>query len=93
MTECLWRRGLSKCIKTVFTRLKQKVPKFATFLTEIDGWLFFHRRVFIIEMFFYIDAIVNEACRAINVLLSAAVGLCSIVFSNIIFGFFFSYKL
>ena len=38
MTECLCRRGLSKCIKTVFTRLKQKVPKFATLLTEIDGW-------------------------------------------------------
>ena len=45
-------------------------------------------------MFFYTDdAIVNEACRATNVLLSAAAGLCSIVFSNIIFGFFFSYKL
>ena len=54
--------------------------------------MFFHRRVFIIEMFFYTDAIVNEACRATSVLLSAAVGLCSIVFSNIIFGFFFSYK-
>ena len=126
MTECIWRRGLSKCIKTVFTRLKQKVPKIATFLTEIDGWFvlswfagtfsfiiilnsdldafivfvlagidmfFFHRRVFIIEMFFYTDAIVNEACRATNVLLSAAVGLYLIVFSNIIIGFFFSYKL
>ena len=54
---------------------------------------FFHRRVFIIEMFFYTDAIVNEACRATNVLLSAAVGLYLIVFSNIIIGFFFSYKL
>ena len=48
---------------------------------------FFHRRVFII------DAIVNEACRATNVLLSAAVGLYLIVFSNIIIDFFFSYKL
>ena len=38
MTEGIWRRGLSKCIKTVFTRLKQKVPKIATFLPEIDGW-------------------------------------------------------
>ena len=44
-------------------------------------------------MFFYTDAIVNEACRATNVLLSAAVGLYLIVFSNIIIGFFFSYKL
>ena len=31
----------------------------------------FHREVFIIEMFFY--AVVDEACRATNVLLIAAV--------------------
>ena len=56
-------------------------------LAGIDMFFFFHRRVFII------DAIVNEACRAANVLLSAAVGLYLIVFSNIIIDFFFSYKL
>ena len=33
--------------------------------------MFFHRGAFIIEMFF--NAIVNEACRATNVLLIAAV--------------------
>ena len=33
--------------------------------------MFFHRRVFIIEMFLY--AVVDEACRATNVLLIAAV--------------------
>ena len=33
--------------------------------------MFFHRVVFIIEMFFY--AVVDEACRATNVLLIAAV--------------------
>ena len=33
--------------------------------------MFFHRRVFIIEMFFY--AVVDEACCATNVLLIATV--------------------
>ena len=33
--------------------------------------MFFHRRVFIIEMFLY--SVVDEACRATNVLLIAAV--------------------
>ena len=33
--------------------------------------MYFHRRVFIIEMFFY--AVVDEACRATNALLIAAV--------------------
>ena len=37
-------------------------------LARID--MFFHRGVFIIEMSFY--AVVNEACRATNVLLIAA---------------------
>ena len=33
--------------------------------------MYFHRRVFVIEMFFY--AVVDEACRATNALLIAAV--------------------
>ena len=38
-------------------------------LAEID--MFFQGRVFIVEMFFYV--VVDEACRATNVLLIAAV--------------------
>lgn len=38
-------------------------------LAGID--MFFHGRVFIVEMFFY--AVEDEACRATNVLLIAAV--------------------
>ena len=72
MTECLWRRGLSKCIKTVFTRLKQKVPKFATFLTEIDGW-------FVLSLFagtFSFIIILNSDLDAFIVFVLAGIDMC-----------------
>ena len=54
----------------VFAHDNLDINAFIVFvLAGID--MYFHRRVFIIEMFFY--AVMDEACRATNELLIAAV--------------------